>query len=228
MNKTATGHLRADAARNREALLTAARAVFSERGLEAPLDEIARRAGVGNATLYRRFPTREALVEAVFAERMAEYAEAVDDALDNDDPWTGFRDYLLRILRLQAEDRALADLLVTISGEPGGELERLHEHAFEGTMELVDRAKAAGELRADFQHQDIVLLLMANAGLVHRTADAAPDSWRRVAAFILDGLHADAATPSPPAPTEDAVRAAMSDQACDMTVKALQTSTTPS
>jgi hypothetical protein len=81
-------------------------------------------------------------------------------------------------------------------------------------VELVQRAKAAGQLRADFEHQDIVLLLMANAGLVHRTADAAPGSWRRVAAFILDGLHADAATPTSTPPTEEEVRAAMTGEPC--------------
>lgn len=81
-------------------------------------------------------------------------------------------------------------------------------------MELVQRAKAAGQLRADFEYQDIVLLLMANAGLVHRTADAATGSWRRVAAFILDGLHADAATPTPTPPTEEEVRAAMTGEPC--------------
>ena len=214
MDESCTGQLRSDAARNRTALLAAARAVFAERGLDAPLDEIARRAGVGNATLYRRFPTRHALIEAVFAQRMAEYARAVDDALDHDDAWSGFCDYLLRILRLQAEDRGLADLFVTTTGAPGGELERLRKHAFVGTVELVQRAKAAGELRADFEHQDLVLVLMANAGLVHRTATAAPGGWRRVAAFILDGLHADAATVAPQGPTDDDVRTAMAGQAC--------------
>jgi AcrR family transcriptional regulator len=204
--------LRADAARNRRALVTAAREVFGERGLDAPLDEIARRAGVGNATLYRRFPTRQLLVEAVFTDWMAEYARAVDDAIANPDPWTGFRDYVVHILALQAADRGLADLLATTSGSAGGELERLRNHAYEGTAQLIQRAQDAGELRADFAHQDLALLLMANAGLVHRTAAAAPGSWRRVAAFLLDGLRAGAATPAPPAPTEVEVRAAMADR----------------
>jgi AcrR family transcriptional regulator len=206
--------LRADAARNRAAVVEAARKVFAERGLDAPLDEIARRACVGNATLYRRFPTRADLVEAVFVERMTEYARAVDDALQNPDAGAGFRAYVLRLFQLQAEDRGLAELLVTSSGEPDDELERLRGHVYRGARQLIDRAQAAGDLRRDFAPQDLALLLMANAGLVRRTAASAPGSWRRVAAFLLDGLSAHAATPAPPAPSEDEIQAAMAGSTC--------------
>jgi AcrR family transcriptional regulator len=197
--------LRADAARNRDAIIAAARAVFAESGLGAPLDEIARRAGVGNATLYRRFPTREELVQAALLGPMAEYAAAAEEALADPDPWAGFRDYFLRLYQLQARDRGLADLLVTTVRTPSGELEQLRGTAFDLTRQLIERAQEAGQLRADFRHQDLPLLLMANAGLVQRTQSGAPDSWRRVAAFLLDGLQARAATPAPPPPSERAV-----------------------
>jgi AcrR family transcriptional regulator len=197
--------LRADAARNREAIIAAARAVFAEQGLGAPLDEIARRAGVGNATLYRRFPTREELVQAALLGPMVEYVAAAEDGLADPDPWAGFRDYVLRLCQLQARDRGLADLLVTTIRTPSDELEQLRRTAFDLTRQLIERAQEAGELRADFRHQDLPLLLMANAGLVQRTHAAAPDSWRRVAAFLLDGLQARAATPAPPPPSERAV-----------------------
>jgi AcrR family transcriptional regulator len=197
--------LRADAARNRDAIIAAARAVFAEHGLGAPLDEIARRASVGNATLYRRFPTREELVQSALLGPMAEYLAAAEEALADPDPWAGFRDYLLRLCQLQARDRGMADLLVTTVRTPSGELEQLRGTAFELTRQLIERAQEAGELRADFRHQDLPLLLMANAGLVQRTQSAAPDSWRRVAAFLLDGLQARAATPAPPPPSERAV-----------------------
>src|SRR4051794_4136234 len=105
--------LRADAERNRTALLAAARVVFGEHGLEASLDEIARRAGVGNATLYRRFPTRRDLIAAVFAGRMSEYVELADEALRNPDPWQAFVGYLTRVCEVQATDRGLSELLVT-------------------------------------------------------------------------------------------------------------------
>lgn len=205
--------LRADAARNRDAIVAAARALFAEQGLGAPLDEIARRAGVGNATLYRRFPTREELVEAALLGPMADYLAAAEEGLADPDPWAGFRDYVLRLFQLQARDRGLADLLVTTIETSDGQLEELRGRAFASTRELITRAQEAGELRPDFRHQDLPLLLMANAGLAQRTATAAPDSWRRIAAFVLDGLRASAATPAPPAPTERAVLRVMAGPA---------------
>ena len=204
--------LRADAERNRNAIIAAARAVFAEHGLGASLDEIARRAGVGNATLYRRFPTREELVQAALLGPMSEYVAAAEEGLADTDPWAGFRDYLLRLLQLQARDRGLADLLTTTISTPTGELEQLRGTAFDLTQRLIQRAQDAGRLRADFRHQDLPLLLMANAGLVQRTQAGAPDSWRRVAAFVLDGLQAEAATSAPPPPSERAVLRVMAAQ----------------
>src|SRR3954447_3263151 len=102
--------LRADAARNRAAIVEAARVVFAEHGLDAPLDDIAKRAGTGNATLYRRFPQRADLVAAVFAERMAEHVDAVQAGLADDDPWNGFAGYIQAVGAMQARDLGLADL----------------------------------------------------------------------------------------------------------------------
>lgn len=215
MADTAPRALRVDAARNREAIVAAARSVFAEQGLGSPLDEIARRAGVGNATLYRRFPTREELVQAALLGPMAEYLTAAEDGLADPDPWTGFRGYVLRLCELQARDRGLADLLVTTVRTPSDELEQLRDTAFERSRQLIARAQAAGALRADFRHQDLPLLLMANAGLVQRTQDQAPGSWRRIAAFVLDGLQAGAATPAPPPPDEHAVARAMAGRRSD-------------
>jgi AcrR family transcriptional regulator len=97
--------LRADAERNRERVLSAARKVFAEQGLEASTNEIARRAGVGVATLFRRFPTRDDLVGAVFADKMSAYAAAIDDALADSDPWHGFCGFIERVCRMQAGPR---------------------------------------------------------------------------------------------------------------------------
>lgn len=211
---SACSSLRADAQRNRAALLAAARAVFAEQGLDASLDQIARRAGVGIGTLYRRFPSRADLIEAVFVDRMAAYVGAAEDAESEPEPWQAFSNYVLQVLSLQAEDRAVADLLVTTSVTHSGELEELRTRGLSATIRIVERARSSGDLRADFTHQDVVLLLMANAGLVHRTADAAPHSWRRHAAFVLDGLRASAATPAPPAPSDTDMRAAMGRHIC--------------
>src|SRR3982751_2438473 len=104
--------LRADAERTAPALLAAAREVFGEHGLDASLDEIARRAGVGNATLYRRFPTRRDLIAEVFAGQMAEYVELAEITLTEPDAWRAFVGYLTRLFEMQAVDRGLSELLV--------------------------------------------------------------------------------------------------------------------
>src|SRR3954452_14115976 len=135
--------LRADAARNREAIVEAARAVFAEQGLDAPLDEIARRAGTGSATLYRRFPTRGDLVAAVFAERMTEHLGAVETALADPDPWAGFASYIHAVAAMQARDRGIADL-VTMDVSSAPDIEQLRSRAFDGLVQLVERARTGG------------------------------------------------------------------------------------
>src|SRR3954454_15129458 len=100
--------LRADAERNRAALLAAAREIFGERGLDASLDEIARRAGVGNATLYRRFPSRRDLIAEVFASKMSEYVDLADRAVPGREPWHGFVFYQTAICAMQSTDRGLS------------------------------------------------------------------------------------------------------------------------
>ena len=187
--------LRADAARNRTAIVQAARSVMGRRGLDAPLDEIAQAAGVGNATLYRRFPTRRDLVAAVFAEEMSRYAAAIERALEDPDPWRAVRSYLAEICALQAENRALADLVTSTEFT-----DVTRPVAVAHLQELLQRAQAAGQLRADLTVEDVVLVLMANAGVVRRTAEHAPSSSPRLVALLLDGLHAAAATSGPFAP----------------------------
>ena len=164
-HRAARGLLRADAADNRRRLVDAARAVFAERGIDAPLDEIARRAGVGNATLYRRFPTRDALVAAAFEDRLAEYAGAAAEALRAPDPWAGFCGYVERVCAMQAADRGARDVL-TMTFPTARGLEAQRARAYRDFAELVRRAQAEGQLRADFVAEDLVLLLMANAGVV--------------------------------------------------------------
>ena len=200
--------LRSDAARNRAALVAAAGEVMAERGLEAPLDEVARRAGIGNATLYRRFPRRIDLIAAVFADRMADHARAVQAALDASDPWEGFRSYIEAAAELQVHDRGIADL-ITMDVSMAPEIEALRGEAFHGLVELIERAKAAGALRPDATPEDIVVILQGNAGLVTRAHGAAGQASRRLIHLLLDGLRANAATPGPTAPSPRRMRKAM-------------------
>lgn len=205
---------RADAVRNRIALVCAARAVFAERGLDAPLDEIARRAAVGNATLYRHFSSRSELVAAVFADTLRKVVVATEHALAMTDAWKGFTRHVTFLFELQATDIGLADLLTTtIGGAP--DLESLRAQASDGFLRMVERAKVQNTLRTDFQPEDLVLLLMANAGLIRRTAGAAPTAWRRILSYTLDGLGAGAATTAAPSPGKRAVLCAMANLATD-------------
>jgi AcrR family transcriptional regulator len=199
--------LRADAERNRRRLIAAAREVFAERGLDAPMEEVARQAGVGVATLYRRFPTRDALIAGAFEASMASYADSVAEALADPDPWTGLRGHLERVCAMQAEGRGNAYAL-TMTFPMAKRFESQRRRAYEGLVELIDRAKATGRLRADFSPEDVALLMMANAGVVGATADTAPDAWRRLVAYLLQAFAAPAdpaAEPLPPAPTPRAV-----------------------
>jgi AcrR family transcriptional regulator len=192
--------LRADAERNRERILAAAREVFAERGLAAPYDAIAQRAGVGQATLYRRFPRREDLIAACFAPKLAEYASALEDALATPDAWTGFCSFLEHICGMQAADQGVQDVLTTTFPTDRA-VEAQRAQTFVRFGELIRRAQAQGALRRDFVPEDFVLLLMANAGVVRAMRQAAPDAWQRFVGLMRDALRAECAHPLPPAPT---------------------------
>lgn len=192
--------LRADAARNRAAILAVARDVFAEQGLEAPLEVIAARAGVGIATLYRRFPSREKLVAAALVEKIAQYAQAAEQALEDPDPWAGFAGFVQRICELQACDRGLGDLLsMTLSA--GEQVEQLRRTANDNVITLIERAKASGTLRDDFAGEDLLLLLIATAAVMQVTRADAPDAWRRFVALALDAFSCRGSPGLPEPPT---------------------------
>lgn len=200
--KATGGHgLRADAERNRERVVDAAREVFAERGIDASTNEIARHAGVGVATLFRRFPTRDDLVAAAFSEKMSAYARALDDALADPDPWHGFCAYIERVCQMQADDRGFADVL-TMTFPTARAFEEDRNRSAKALAVLLERAKATGRLRDDFAHQDVPLILMANAGVVTATKDAAPDAWRRFVGYLIQSFAAEAARPLPEPPSQ--------------------------
>jgi AcrR family transcriptional regulator len=194
-----TRRLRSDAARNRAAIIEAAREVFAEHGLEASLEDIACRAGVGIATLYRRFPGREQLIAAALVDKVAEYAQAAEEALAVADPWAGFVGYVYRICELQAADRGLSDLLA-MALPVDEQIEEMRAAANARVIDLIDRAKAAARLREDFAGEDLLLLLIASAAIGQVTRDDAPDAWRRFVALALDGFArpGSAGLPLPP------------------------------
>lgn len=186
--------LRADAARNRDKLLVAATEVFGERGLDASLEEIARRAGVSIGTLYNHFPTREAFWDAIFPERLSALERVMESALAAPDPWDGFVGYLEGLFALQAEDHGLNDALAQ-RFRAAGEVEQACHRGFRRAERIIQRARDSGQLRPDFEPEDLVTLIWAMSQVIRESMATAPDTWRRCLAFFLDGLRAGAAHP---------------------------------
>jgi AcrR family transcriptional regulator len=196
-------NLRVDAERNRQRIVTAARQVFAEQGLEVAMEDIARHAGVGVATLYRRFPTRPDLISAAFETKMSAYADAARQAAANPDPWDAFCTYIEQICAMQAGDRGFTTVL-TMTFPTAKQFEAERDEAFFSIKTVIENAKAAGKLRADFVTEDLPMFLMANAGVLTATADAAPETWRRLVSYLIQACAAPAAQPlpDPPAPRQ--------------------------
>ncbi|MCX5055589.1 MULTISPECIES: TetR/AcrR family transcriptional regulator [unclassified Streptomyces] len=197
----ATAPQRRDARRNRELLVEAAHEVFTELGLQAPLDVIARRAGVGNATLYRHFPTRAALIDAVFRGQLGETVAAGELARAAPDAWTGLDTYLRAVFRTLAADRGTNDLMTThVQGIEA--LDDVHAHNRETMELLLERGREEGTIRADVTTEDVLFALAALGravpALIAATASTAPDAWCRPLALFLDSLRpAPAVLPGP-------------------------------
>ncbi|MER5802148.1 TetR/AcrR family transcriptional regulator [Streptomyces mirabilis] len=192
--------MRADAQRNAEKLRTAAAELFRERGLQAPLKEIARRAGVSHGTLYNLFGTREALIDSVVTDlAAARLSEAAEQALAHEDAWEGFAYYIETVCELQATDPAISD--VVAGRYPDAvRLMAVCERSHVAAARIIGRAQRAGALRPDFSHEDLLFIFGTNALLARAAKGTAPDAWRRGLAFMLDGLRTEAAHPLPVGP----------------------------
>ena len=201
---------RADAQRNRQRILDAARALYAADGLGVSMAAVAREAAVGKATLSRHFDSQQQLIDAVFIDRMSAYVSAAENGLRTDDPWEGFVSYVTAVCEMQAGDRGFADLL-TLTFPTARGVESLRKEAYRGFAQIIGRAKRAGQLRQDFVAEDMVVLLMANAGVVSATARDAPESWRRLVGHLLRGYATDRAPlpPLPDPPTFDQLSDAM-------------------
>lgn len=201
---------RRDAQRNRTKLITATRELFEEQGVEVPLDEIARRAGVGHGTLYRHFPSRQALVEAIFDERLEAFLTVCRTALERQDDRDGFGAFLEALLDLQTQDRVLRQIFVRYPPREGNLTGAVHQ-INDVLTQIIDRARRGGALRDDFTVADLMLLLWSFASLTDATADAAPEAWRRHLHFVLDGLRPAAATPANQPSLDERALAAVTD-----------------
>ena len=179
--------LRRDAERNRQRILKAAAEVFTERGLEVSLDEVARHAGVGVGTVYRRFPTKDDLIEALFMDRIDEVAALAEQAAQDPDPWAGLVSFMMRAAGMVAGDRGLRQTLMYAS-YGRDKLWYARQRNAPLVARLVKRAQAAGQLRADLQPTDIPFLVFLLTDAAQFARKTSPEIWRRYLTLVLDGL----------------------------------------
>ena len=188
--------LRADARRNREKVLIAARAVFADEGRDAQMDDVARRAGVGVGTVYRHFPTKEALIEALIAESFQAIADQAELSLEIEDPWEAFSTLLWRGAETMAGDRALSEVFAAM---PASMEQRMpaRDGLNESVGKVIERAQSAGVLRPDLLIDDIPMI-MCGIGSATKKEHRCSDSWRRHLSIVLDGMRSEHASTSLP------------------------------
>jgi AcrR family transcriptional regulator len=200
--------LRADAEHNRERIVEAAQALFAERGIDVTMEEVARRAGVGVATLYRRYPTRADLLAGAFEDKMRIFAESARRALDDPDVWRGFCRFITSLCAMQSRDRGFNDVLTMTFPKVTG-FESARNEGYTATVELIARAQEAGALREEFVAEDVIILLMANAGVVAAAGRAAPNSAPRLIGYLLEAFAAPGRGTLPPPPSSRQVMRAL-------------------
>lgn len=194
---------RSDARRNRERLVSTARELFATEGVDVPAREVARRAGVGVGTLYRHFPEREELVDAVLAEEYGELIAIAEAALAERDAWRGFTRFVEEALARYAGNRGLKDVAET---QTHGlrRVQAIRRRLRPLAARLVARAQEDGALRQDFTTEDIALLFWGSDRVIELAGSVAPELWRRQLGFVFDGLRSSAASPLEQPPLTDA------------------------
>ena len=206
--------LRRDAERNRRRILDAAATVFAERGLGASLDDIAHHAEVGVGTVYRRFPNKELLIDALFDEQVEAIVELAEAGLAIEDPWDGLEHFMRTALERQAANRGLKELILGARMGNGTGCTAEGRTRIEPLVRrLVERAQADGSLRDDIDTTDMPLMQMMVGAVADYTRNVDPEVWQRLLTVVLDGLRVkpDARTPMPSPPLDsDGLTAAMS------------------
>lgn len=184
--------LRRDAERNRQRVLTAARELFAEKGLEATLNDVARHANVGVGTVYRRFATKEELIEAILVDGMEQLTALAETALQHHDSWQGFAWYVEAMCEITATDRGLRE--IAFSKAYGGDrVKACQERLVPVLTKLVERAQGDGHLRPEVSSTDMPLLGLLSGTVSEFAGNVDPDLWRRYVAIVLEGMryHAD-------------------------------------
>jgi AcrR family transcriptional regulator len=196
--------LRADAERNRRRLIDAAAELFDERGMDASIAEIRERAGVGQGTVFRHFPTKEHLVAAVMRERMGALVDLARERQDDEDPCAALHDFMAAAAEGKSVSQDLYRAICETDALPADEERELRNALVAAVGSLLERAQAEGSIRADIRPEDVLLLETAANQAGAALAGVVPDLWRRYLDLIFDGMRTAGAHPlSQPAPTPD-------------------------
>ncbi|MTE12582.1 TetR/AcrR family transcriptional regulator [Nocardia aurantiaca] len=202
--------LRADAARNQQRIIAAARELFADRGLEVTLDDVAEQAGVGVGTVYRRFANKQELISEVFDQMVTELAGAVDAALHHPDPWDGLVALFEYSCRHIAANRGFGEVLLELHDS----MDRfvcMKDQIRPGMQAVIQRAKDAGALQPDIEPADFFAMVNMVDGMAGFARPVNPDVWERYMALILNGVRGDGVPRLPltqPPLTEDEVERA--------------------
>jgi AcrR family transcriptional regulator len=194
--------LRRDAQANRATLLAAAQARFAANGIDAPLDQIAKDAGLAIGTLYRHFPTRLDLIQALFAEKLQRWLQAAERADAMDDAWEGFVVFVEAMCQLQADDQGFNDLISMRLPAAAG-LAATQDRIGDIAARIIGRAQGQGSLRPDLTREDLAFVIWSQSRINQATRGVAPRAWRRHLYLMLDGFRAERAHPLPEPPMTD-------------------------
>lgn len=203
LNLAERPHLRRDAAQNRQRILDAAARLIGEHGLDISHDQIAREAKVGVGTVYRRFPSRAQLFDAVYYEQLDQMVAVAEQAAEHDDPWDALEFFFVRTFEQQAANRGLRELLIGHAGTT--ELaRRAQERVSPIIANIVARAHQAGELKSSVGATDMALIPVMINALIRASQGIDPELWRRWLAILLegmaDGTRQDSFPGAPPTP----------------------------
>jgi len=179
--------LRRDAERNRQRILDAAAEVFTDRGLEATLDDVARHAGVGVGTVYRHFRDKASLADVMFEERIDTIVHMAEDAHDEPDPWAALVSFLEQACEELTGDRGLRQILM-FAAHGHDRVSYARDRMRPAVAFLVERAQAAGQVRGDLAATDVPIIEVMLGAIAEYASDVRPTIWRRYLALMLDAL----------------------------------------
>ncbi|MFC6011136.1 TetR/AcrR family transcriptional regulator [Nocardia lasii] len=183
--------LRADAARNQQRIVAAARELFADHGLEITLDDVAERAGVGVGTVYRRFANKKELIAEVFDQHVKDFADAADAAMENPDPWLALVEFFESACKHLATNRGFGEVMLELEEDPARFAE-LRDRIHPSVAGLIDRAREAGAVHADIATSDFFALIHMVNSLAEFAGPVNSDVWQRYMAITLNGVRTDA------------------------------------